>query len=150
MERNPTDTIIGSQKGLFLKVPLKTKLLILFVDFYISQGISAIIYYADNSVSNYIRQHLLLILLLGISILILYHVLPEYFFKQTLGMKLFGAFISYKNEGSFKNKFPIYSLVALLDRRMFLIVYIARVLILSEKDLLFCEKISGLEWKKRT
>lgn len=79
---------------------------------------------------------------------LLYYFLPEIVFKRTFGMFLFGFRLDTNKEKKIK-PFLMYSIIVLFDRKIFLVIYIFRILFNSQKKLLFAEFYSGLRWENK-
>ena len=125
-------------------VSLIRKLGVLIIDFNIYQGFLGILYVSNNSLSAWYREEPILFALL---FYLIYFVLSEYLFHRTLAMWIFGVSIPHIRKKE-KNKFLKYSLLVFLDRNLFLIVYIFRVLFSINNPLLISERYSGLKWKR--
>lgn len=135
---------IKNKEGINEDLSLKQKLTILFVDYIIIIGIISIL--DSVSITGLERDY---VWSFRLSVYFLYYVFPEYFFKRTLGMKLFG--VSLKMEialKSFEKRFLLYSILVFFDRFLLLVIYIFGTLLLTDRNLLLSEKYSGLRWRK--
>lgn len=128
-------------EGSKMILSLRTKLLILFIDYLF---IICIIFLLKSLLS--IKLGFSYSLLLWLFTYIMYYALPEYYFRCTLGMRLFKVSIKSKDLNNFKKGFLLYSILVFFDRFVLLIFYIFGVLFFTEKKLLISEKYSGFRW----
>lgn len=125
---------------------LKSKLIILFIDYII---IIIIISFLEKASITGLEQHYPWFFRLFIYIL--YYVIPEFFFKKTLGMRILKVKITDNNENKdFVTRFLIYTFLIFLDRFFFLIFYLFSAMMMFNNKLLLSEKLTNLRWEKIT
>lgn len=128
-------------EGSKMILSLRTKLKILFIDYLF---IICIISLLKSLLS--IKLGFSYSLLFWLFIYIMYYVLPEYYFRCTLGMRLFKVSIKSKDLNNFKKRFLLYSVIVFFDRFVLIIFYIFGVLAFTDKKLLISEKYTGFRW----
>lgn len=124
------------------KLSLKFKLKILFTDYLLIIGL---ISFFNIIFPHLDKNHPWFFWL---CMYFIYYTCPEFFFKRTLGMRLWNVFIYNTRNSGFNKKFLIYSIVVILDRFVFSIFYLASAIHMFDNKLFLSEKISGLRWRK--
>lgn len=122
------------------------KLKVLFADYFFIVFVAFIV---DGILESNFGNDWLNPWLFRILIYLLVIFLPELYLNKTLGMKFFGVIIEGKKKGRISFQFAKYSILIFLDRYLFILVYIFRVLLYSNASLLLSEKYSGLRWEKK-
>lgn len=117
--------------------------MILFIDYIVF--ITTIAFLDKASITGLEQQYPLI---LWLFVYILYYVVPEYFFKKTLGMKMLKVKITDDENKHFRKRFLIYTFLIFLDRFIFLIFYLASAIMMFDYKLLLSEKLTNLKWKK--
>ena len=137
---------MGLKNNNEVSLSLKDKVIILFVEFFVFAGISTLLYnfflYVIGAESFYpwhFRGFMYLI----------YFVLFEFFFNQTLCMIIFRVAISNRRKKEFNMPFLKYGLLVFFDRFLFIIIYMYGVMFRVKRNLLLSEKLSGLRWERK-
>ena len=125
---------------------LKTKVIILFIEYFIFFGVSSVLYNLTISILEVERFYPWIFRLF---IYLIYYAFAEFYFNKTLCMSMFGVSILNRKKGHFSKSFLTYTLLAFFDRFLFIIFYMFGVLLNYEKNLLLSEKHSGLRWIKK-
>ena len=125
---------------------LKTKVIILFIEYFVFFGVSSVLY---NLTISFLEVDRFYPWFFRLFIYLVYYVFVEFYLNKTLCMSIFGVSISNRKKGHFSSSFLKYSLLALFDRFLFLIFYMFGVLLNYDKGILLSEKYSGLRWEKQ-
>lgn len=126
------------------KLKSKRKVIILFVEYFLFAAFNQIFYKLICLLLNKERFYPWYFMLFSFFV---YYSLCEFKFNKTLGMQIFKVELDIPNVKKTNLNFIIYSIASIIDRTLFLPIHML-LAILNYENLLLCEKLSGIKWKR--